>query len=234
MDSSKYGENGWDEFVWILEQSKIIHDLTGGAFDITVKPLLDLYSGDKPPSDDTINETLELVNIENLTIDDDHVEIKNEMSITLDGIAKGYGVDKASEILTEEGFEDHLVNIGGEVRCSGLDKGGKWVVGIADPSDPEKAYRKIHVSDISIATSGNYLQRHIIDPRNGSVVESNVKSVTVLGENCTWCDGLATAIFVLGANGLELINSKDLEELECLIITDSGCIASRGFEGIVG
>jgi len=232
----KYGETGWEEFTWILERSRKIHKLTGGAFDVTVKPILELYyeyRGDpEHPTQEMIDDTLRYVNVTGVKITDEKIGIGDGMKITLDGIAKGYGVDRASEVLTRRGFVNHSVEIGGEVRCSGLFKGEKWEVEVTDPSDPDSVYGTLKISGLSVATSGQYYQWHIIDPTTGSYVEGD-GSVTIVGENCTCCDALATALFVLafdeGADAaIDIL--EDFSGYECLIIIpDVKDIASPGF-----
>ncbi len=231
-NKEKYGENGWGEFTWVLNQSINLYELTDSAFDITIKPILDLYHNGISPTQEEINHTLEYVNIDGVKISDDNVKIRGGMGLTLDGIAKGYGVDKASEVLTQRGFRDHSVEIGGEVKCSGLLKGEKWKVGVVDPSEPDSTYKTIEISDLSVATSGQYYQWHIINPKTGLYVEGS-GSVTIMGQNCTYCDALATALFVLGFdegvdNALEVINN--FEGFDCFIILDNRTVSSPGLQ----
>lgn len=231
LEKSDLGEE-WDELAWILNRSKYFWEITDGSFDVTVLPLLDLYRGGEP-TEEEISDALGHVGSSGILVEAGRIAIKPGMGITLDGIAKGYGVDKAVEVLGREGFHDYLVDIGGDMRCSGLLKGEGWEIWIKNPFYPlgDRAYRTISMSDLSIATSGQYYQRHIIDPRDGTVVDTKIKSVTIVGGSCVDCDALATGIFVAGCEGLDLIDGID--GYECYIIAENSTHYSNGFNELL-
>ena len=160
--------------------------------------------------------------------------LKKRAAVTIDlsSIAKGYGVDQVADLLRSSGFENYLVEIGGEILAAGNRKDGlPWRVGINRPQ-PEAAfdevYKVVTLSDLAFATSGDYRNffeangvrySHVIDPRTGYPVSNGVASVSIIADNCTLADGLATAVMVMGVDkGLELINR--LAGVEGLIIVE--------------
>ncbi|RKY36621.1 MAG: FAD:protein FMN transferase, partial [Candidatus Omnitrophota bacterium] len=122
--------------------------------------------------------------------------------------AKGYGVDLVAEFLKKSGIENALVEIGGEIYCSGEGPDGKgWRIGIRHPLHRERLVARLEISDVGIATSGNYENYifwkgkkygHIIDPRTGYPADNDVLSVTVIAPTCMEADAWATGVFVLG------------------------------------
>ncbi len=204
----------------ILKAIKI-SKLTDGAFDITCKPLLDLYrkapERNFPPSEMEIKRTLKYIGWKKLRIDGNILKLKRGMEIDLGGIAKGFIVDKIAEFLKKNGIKNGLINAGGDIYCFGLNPEGEyWKIGIRDPKNREKIIEVIKVSEKGIATSGDYERyikikgekfSHIVNPRTGKTVQNFPVSVTVIASDCTTADGLATGCFVLGVRkGLELLN----------------------------
>lgn len=226
----------------IIGRSLYYFQVTGGAFDITVKPLVDLYKasfaqGDQP-TEKELRTVLDNVGSEYLCIEGKTLAFgKAEMGITLDGIAKGYIIDRASEYLISKGVVNHLVNGGGDIRASGTaGKSQAWTVAIQDPAQND-AYRQIlKVNNGAVATSGNYevyydnekMFHHIVNASTGySPVES--ASVTVTAPSVLDADALSTAVFVMGAEkGVSFIHSQ--KECETLIISRNGDVEkSRGW-----
>ncbi|MBW6470452.1 MAG: FAD:protein FMN transferase [Methanosarcinaceae archaeon] len=237
-------DNANPDFVYVLERSKYYSEISDGAFDVTIKPILDLWS-DKyspggtymPPTTDEINETLQLVNYSNMTIKDGSITLRPNMSAILGGIAKGYSVDRAIESLKLDGITNGFVNAGGDGRFIGLNEENvPWVIGLQNPDKSEEAVTRMAISDMAVATSGNYERyfsdaakvSHISDPRTGYSAQELI-SVTVIADTAIDADALATAVFVLGEdNGVEMI--EGLDGVECLIITDEKrIIRSSGF-----
>lgn len=228
-----------DDFFNVLTVAQKIYEETAGAWDGTVKPLVDLWGfgngkiRDTVPAKSQIKALLSEVGFDNIEILPDHYLVKKKAYITLDlaSIAKGYGVDQLAALIRDNGLNNFLVEIGGEVFASGFRKDGKkWRVGINRPQENapyKQVYRVIEIHDKGFATSGDYRnffevhhQRfsHIIDPRTGYPVDNGVVSVSILADECTFADGLATAVMVLGAKkGVELVNR--LEATECFIVT---------------
>lgn len=172
-----------------------------------------------------IEETQQYVGSDKIHIDGNSIRIQEGMSLTLDGIAKGYAVDRAIEELKSKGIESALVDAGGDIRTLGTrPRGEKWTVGLRNPEDASDSIMEFSLSGQAIATSGNYERYfdedarvgHIMDPNTGrSVLISS--SATVIAEDCVTADALATAVFVLGPeNGTRLVNS--LSNTESLII----------------
>jgi len=150
------------ETMHVIDKAKKISALSGGAFDITVAPLTQLWRTARekgiPPAPEEVRRVLELVNFrEILTSPEDKLLLKKEgMAIDLGGIAKGYAVDKAFEVLQSLGYENVIVNAGGDLRVGGRRLNQPWTIGIQDPGDPEKIMAKVLLSGSAMATSGNY------------------------------------------------------------------------------
>ncbi|MDO9516983.1 MAG: FAD:protein FMN transferase [Methanosarcinaceae archaeon] len=231
------------DFVYVLERSKYYSVISDGAFDVTIKPILDLWGAKyspggtyMPPTTDEINETLQLVDYSRITIEDGSISLQPNMSVILGGIAKGYSVDRAIESLKLDGITNGFVNAGGDGRFIGLnEENAPWIIGLQNPDKDEEAVTRMALSDMAVATSGNYERyfsdaakvSHISDPRTGYSVQELI-SATVIADTAIDADALATAVFVLGEDGVEMI--KGLEGVECLIITDDKrIIRSSGF-----
>jgi thiamine biosynthesis lipoprotein len=228
-----------DDFYNVMTVAKTIYEETAGAWDGTVKPLVDLWGFGKSENKHTIPEKaqiaalLDKIGFDNIEIFADHYLSKRNPSITLDlaSIAKGYGVDQVAAVIRANGIKDFLVEIGGEVFASGLRRDKKkWRIGINKPqkSAPfDQVYKVVELQDKGFATSGDYRNyfevnqkrfSHVIDPRNGYPVDNSVVSVSIIANTCTFADGLATAIMVLGhKKGLDLVNR--LDNTECFIVT---------------
>lgn len=227
-----------DDFLNVLRVAATLHRLTDGAWDGTLDPLVNLWgfgrkgAANHIPNDREILQALTHVGFDRIRLDPSGSLGKTDPAVTLDlaSIAKGYGVDEIARLLGKEGFEDFLVEIGGEVYARGLRKDGKpWRVGINRP-DREAAfndvYRAVPLTNRAMATSGDYrifiqvadqFYSHIIDPRTGRPVVNGVVSATVVAANCTVADGLATALMVMGPEkGVALVNRQ--ESVECLIV----------------
>ena len=230
-----------DDFYNVMTVAKTIYEETGGAWDGTVKPLVDLWGFGNSENTHTIPERsriaalLSKTGFNNIEIFAGHYLAKKNTSITLDlaSIAKGYGVDQVAALIRANGIHNFLVEIGGEVFAAGLRKDGKkWRIGINRPqkSAPiDQVYKVVNLQDKGFATSGDYRiffevnQKrfsHVIDPRDGSPVDNGVVSVSIIANTCTFADGLATAVMVLGhKKGLDLVNR--LDNTECFIVTQS-------------
>ncbi len=239
---SRDTRDGAASLVHVLQRAARAHSLTQGAFDISVAPLVDLYSAHQNPqgsmrpiSAAELAEVRELVSASDVHISNDGRRVRlgrSGMALTLDGIAKGYIVDKASETLLQHGVASHLVNIGGDIRASGVKSAGQpWRIAIENPAAQgagvgHKALTlPLHAS---IATSGNYAMfydakkqhHHLIDPTRKQSPQ-HISSVSVLAPTALEADALATAISVLPINAsLQLIRS--LAGRECCIINAQG------------
>jgi len=224
----------------VVQVALEISRLSDGAFDITVGILVSLWTRcwkeDRIPSDQEIAAVLRGVGYRGLDIDKTRKTLflkKKGMELTLGGIAKGYAVDQAFRGLQDQGFENLIVNAGGDLRTGGTKLGALWVVGIQDPRDKSKIMTRMRVTDAAVATSGDYERyfmkngvryHHILDPRTG-FPSTGCRSVTVLCDELVWADSLATAVFVLGPErGLSLV--EKLPHTETWIVDGKGQIVT--------
>ena len=244
-----------DDFFNVMTVAKTVYELTGGAWDGTVKPLENLWgfgnSENKKsiPAPSEITSLLPEIGFNHIEILSDHCLIKKKAPLFLDlaSIAKGYGVDQVAAVIGTSGIRNFLVEIGGEVFAAGFRKDGKqWRIGINTPqtgSPFDQVYKVVNLHDKGFATSGDYRnyfeaggQRfsHILDPRNGYPVRNGVVSVSIVADTCTFADGLATAVMVLGPKkGLERVNSLDRTECLMVVRTHDGKLTdhySKGFK----
>ncbi len=195
---------------------------TGGAFDFTVQPLVELwgFGRNKKPqqvSPEQLDSVRKFVNYNLVALRDSVlVRMDPRTQLNFNAIAKGYAVDKMAQFLLQQGYENFIVEIGGEVVCAGnkdgQENGRPWIVGVQTPTaDKEDAVKSSDVrfplSGRAVATSGNYRNyfekegkryTHILDPRTGTPEKTNLLSVTVLAPDCMAADAYATAFMVMG------------------------------------
>ena len=229
-------------------EAERIHALSGGAFDITIAPLVKAFGfGRKSDqystiSSQTIDSLREFVGFEKVALVN-HRVVKDDYRIQLDAgaVAKGQACDMIAEMLRRQGCTNWLVDIGGEVVAHGVnDKGEAWHIGITKPNlnnegAQEALQEVLAVRDICMATSGNYRnyyyadgerRSHTIDPRTGYPVQHSVLSATVVSSCCMRADALATACMVLGAEqALDMIDRAN--DAACYLIVaenDSLCV----------
>jgi thiamine biosynthesis lipoprotein len=243
------------DFFQVMTAGQTIYRLSEGAWDATVNPLVDLWGfGQGPrqskiPPPEEIAALLPDVGFSNIEVLPPGYLLKKRADVTVDlsSIAKGYGVDQVAYILLKNGFEDYLVEIGGEIIAAGHREDGRpWRIGINRPQADaafDEVYKVVGLRDQAFATSGDYRNffvvngirySHVIDPRTGYPVTNGVVSVSIITDNCTLADGLATAVMVMGVDkGLNLINR--LARVEGLIIVEkkNGTLVdhySKGFK----
>ena len=229
-----------NDFYAVMRAGQKIHRLSNGAWDGTVNPLVDLWgfgrSGnrEKIPSKIEIAALLPDIGFANIDIVNPGYLIKKRAAVTIDlsSIAKGYGVDAVSDMLRHLGYEDYLVEIGGEIYAAGHRKDNtRWRIGINRPQADaafDEVYKVVEMHNQAFATSGDYRiffevngarYSHIIDPRSGYPVTNGVVGVSIIADTCMFADGLATAVMVMGhLDGLKLINS--LAAVEGLIVVE--------------
>jgi thiamine biosynthesis lipoprotein len=231
----------------ILLLAREISALSGGAYDVTVGPLVRLWGFDEEsrralaPGPEALAAARERVGFDKLELDaagPSARKLHPELDVDLSSIAKGLGVDRVALALEAAGHRDYLVEIGGEVRASGRNgRGEPWRVGIEKPlADRREVLEVVSLSGMSMATSGDYRNfyllegrnvSHTIDPRSGRPVEHGLASVTVLDSRCARADGLATALTVLGpAEGPALAEREGLAAL-FLIRREDGSFERR-------
>jgi len=231
-----------DEFCRAVENALEISTLTNGSFDITVGPLVNLWGfgpGDivnAVPDNDSIAMLLASVGYEYLQTDCAAPAIKKEIAdlvLDMSAIGKGYATDRVADLLEELGFDDYLVEIGGELRLRGRNAlGEKWAVGIEAPLvNARRPHTVVRLSDTAVATSGDYRNyfevdgtrySHTIDSRTGKPVTHSLASVTVIAELGFRADALATALLVMGPiDGMELATREGVAAL-FLLRTNAG------------
>ncbi|MBW2984792.1 FAD:protein FMN transferase [Candidatus Woesearchaeota archaeon] len=241
LNEKGYLNDANNELIYLLMKSIYYSELSDGAFDITVQPILDLYTesfeiNKRPPTDEEIKETLKIVGYEHMIIDGNDIRLRKNMKITFGGIAKGYIIDRAIGVLKEHNIEHALVDAGGDIRAIGKKETKDWSIALRNPRKENEYLAIIKLNDKSVATSGDYERyfepdkkfHHIVDPRTGYSATELI-SVTIITDNAIDADALATSVFVLGPEkGLELIES--LENVEGLLITsEREIIKSSGF-----
>lgn len=226
-------------FEQMWAEAERVYTLSNGAFDITVAPLVKAFGfGRKSDqysaiSHQTIDSLREFVGFEKVQLID-HRVVKSDPRVQIDGgaVAKGQACDMIAAVLRDKGCTNYLVDIGGEIVARGVnDKGQAWHIGITKPNlnnegAQEDLQEILAVSDICMATSGNYRnyyyadgerRSHTIDPRTGYPVQHSLLSATVVSSTCMRADALATACMVLGAEeALDMIDRA--EDAACYFI----------------
>ena len=207
------------QLVTVLLKAQQLSEISAGGFDITIGPLVNLWGFgpgpdiDEVPTANAITRALSVVGFHHLEVRVSPPMIRKripQLYVDLSAIAKGYAVDKITEVLVTEGIRNSLVNIGGELYASGVNTRGElWHIGIEQPVDGVKTMLdSIQVSDASVATSGDYRiyieiegQRysHEIDPYTGWPVAHHTVLVSVVASHAMEADALATALIVLGS-----------------------------------
>jgi len=195
---------------------------TDGTFDVTCRPILQIWRAARKskrlPTDLQIAAATGKCGWDKIELHSDSASKKVDgASVDLGGIAKGFGIDQAVAALESSGLSGGMVNVGGDVRCFGRRAGGgKWRIGVRSPFDGSPTFAIIKLSAGAVCTSGNYERffeidskrySHIVDPRTGRPVD-RAPSVTVVAPTATAADAWATALSVLGAAGLELIDKS--------------------------
>jgi thiamine biosynthesis lipoprotein len=229
----------------VVQAAVHLADQTGGKFDPTVKPLVDLYQKTVQekhglPGQEQIQAALELVDFRQVILAGNQIRFQQQgMSLTLDGIAKGFIVQEGLQALQGLGFVDQLVEAGGDLAAGGVNRRGEpWTIGIRNPrKGAQAALSRVQVDNQALATSGDYQQpfghnfdhHHILDPRRGHS-DPELASVTVRAPGAMAADGLATAVMVMGAReGIGFLESQ--HGVEGLLVTKDGQImSSSGFE----
>lgn len=230
-----------DKFTEVFTLAQKISQDTGGAFDITVAPLVNEWGfGFKKgvqPTKHVIDSLRTIVGYNKVALENGKV-VKTDPRIMLDcsGIAKGYGSDCVARLLRKKGIDNFMVEIGGEVVTSGINESRMpWRIGVTKPVDDptqedQELQTVLNVTDKAMATSGNYRNfyykggkkyAHTIDPKTGYPVQHNILSATVLADDCATADAYATSFMVLGMDGAKRILKKHPELMAYLIYSDA-------------
>lgn len=230
------------EIFELIERSIRISNITDGYFDISYGGIdKSFWNFDREmqelPNPELIKSHLKLVNYQNIILNRAHqtIFLKEEgMRIGFGGIGKGYAAEMAKRILKQRGVVSGIVNASGDLTTWGKQANGKpWTVGIADPDNSKQPFSYMNITDMAVATSGNYEKfviingkkySHTINPKTGMPV-SGVKSVTIFCPNAEIADAMATPVSIMGIDAaLNLVNQ--INHLECVIIDDNNKIFS--------
>lgn len=238
-------------FYPVLQMSQEIYETTGGTFDPTVGPLINAWGfgpeRQLPEVDSiTVDSLLNVIGFNQVRFDDERVSVSQNLQLDFSAIAKGYAVDLVGELLEKKGVENYLVEIGGEVKCKGINQEGKsWSLGIEDPTvqtQDQIPLAVVRLKDKSLATSGNYrnyyekegrIYAHIIDPRTGYTAKHNLLSASVFADDCMTADAYATSFMVLGLEESKQIIEREPIEAFLIYQDESGELKSYVSEGIL-
>lgn len=229
------------ELVRVLQNALTISELSDGAFDVTVGPLVNLWgfgpnvTNDAIPSDAAIEEALGKVGYRALHVRSNPPAIKKDrgdLYVDLSAIAKGYAVDTVADYLDTVRIENYLVEVGGEIRARGHNASSlAWRIGIERPDPGTRAvHTVIHLHDVAVATSGDYRNyfdkaghrySHALNPRTGRPVTHGLASVTVISGTAMYADGMATTLMILGPDaGYQLAEREALAALFVVRVED--------------
>lgn len=214
----------------VVTKAQRVSEESNGAFDVTVKPLVDAWGfgakGRVPEPPDDLEQVMGLIGHAKVSVEAGALRKSNPaVTVDLSAIAKGWAVDEVARVLGEHGIEAYMVEIGGEIVTRGETPRGPWRIGIERPrlDNGRGVQTVVALSDIGMATSGDYRNyheyegrrvSHTIDARTGRPIEHNLASVTVLHSECAMADAYATAINVLGPEeGMELAERLELPVL---------------------
>ena len=220
----------------LLRQAERISAATGGAFDVSVKPLVDLYEAYQTqklglPGSSEVKTVLDFVGFEKIVCSEDEIALADQrMGLTLDGIAKGAVIDGGLEKLRACGYSDVIVEAGGDLIASGMRADETpWRVGVDSPRNAAREENPVLLlSNMAVATSGDYIQtytsdysaHHIIDPRQG-FSPKELASAAVVGPSTFLADALATAVMVAGvSDGIDLLDA--FPGCEALLVDKEG------------
>ena len=220
----------------LIERSIRISAVTQGAFDLTygsVDPRLWNFDTHMKslPDRRTAREMVRLINYRNILLDKTHTTVflkEKGTRIGFGGIGKGYAAERAKAVMQQMGCHSGLVNAAGDLTAWGYKPDDTpWTIGISNPDDPQKVVSLLNITDMSLATSGNYEKyvmidgkkySHTIDPRTGLPV-TGIKSVTIICPNAEIADAMATPVMIMGIKaGLNMINQ--INQMEAIIIDD--------------
>jgi FAD:protein FMN transferase len=226
----------------LIQRSIKISNITDGAFDITYGSIdKRLWNFDKTmtalPDEATAKSMVQFINFKNVILNDADCSVmlkEKDMRIGFGGIGKGYAAEMAKAVLKKEGVTNGIVNASGDLTTWGLQANNKpWTIGIANPDNAHLPFSYMNITDMAVATSGNYEKyvtingkkySHTINPKTGLPV-TGIKSVTIISPNAEIADAMATPVTIMGIKaGINLINQ--IQHLACIIIDDNNNIYS--------
>ena len=242
-----------ENFKKVFNASKIIWEESGGYFDPTIGLLTNAYGlgpNTNPNYSINVDSLLNFTGFEKVNLTDNKINLQKGMFLDFNAIAKGYGVDLISNLLKDNGIDNFLIDIGGEMYASGINSVSKtsWRVGISDPTNPGKSKQKIFIKDKGLASSGNYRKFlinpisgdkivHTVNPLNGSARETNVLAASVIAKDCMTADGYATAFMAMPLEKTKILISTNPEIEAMVVYVDSqneiNTFYSQGFEELI-
>ena len=225
-----------------------LYKSTGGAFDITVLPLMELWGFTTQeyyvPTEDEIQSTLQRVGADKLTWDESTktLTLGDKQEIDLGGIAKGFTSSRIMEIFKKDGVTCGMVSLGGNVHLLGTKQDGSaWRVGIQDPNNTDDMLGILQANDCAVITSGAYERNfekdgvtyhHIIDPATGKPSNSGLTSVTIVSKDGTLADGLSTSLFVMGKDKAIAYWKQHADEFDTILVDkDRNVYITEGIAG---
>lgn len=225
-----------------------LYKSTGGAFDITVLPLMELWGFTTQeyyvPTEDEIQSTLQRVGVDKLTWDESTktLTLGDKQEIDLGGIAKGFTSSRIMEIFKKDGVTCGMVSLGGNVHLLGTKQDGSaWRVGIQDPNNTDDMLGILQANDCAVITSGAYERNfekdgvtyhHIIDPATGKPSNSGLTSVTIVSKDGTLADGLSTSLFVMGKDKAIAYWKQHADEFDTILVDkDRNVYITEGIAG---
>ncbi len=234
-----------EETAYLLQRSRELTEETGGAFDLTIAPLVQTWGflSEDPhvPEQEEIDAALSLIDAAAVWQENTSVYLEKEgMAVDFAGIAKGYLGDHLANVLREQGIDCAMLALGGNVRAVGTKTDGSaWRVAVQDPQNAERGIGILDVIDCSVITSGGYqryfeengqVYQHILDPATGYPVTNDLLSVTIISEDGTRADALSTALFVMGKEkAIDFWQEK--QDFEFIIVTvDNEVLVSEGLQ----
>jgi len=221
----------------LIQRAQRISGLTQGAFDLSYGSLDKRFWNfdtemKQLPDAETAKKMVQLINYQNILLDENEQSVflvQKGMRIGFGGIGKGYAAERAKLVLQQNGVKSGIINASGDLAAWGAQPNGQaWTVGIAAPEQANRVFAQFNISNMAVATSGNYEKfviiagrkySHTINPKTGFPV-SGIKSCTIIAPNAELADALTTPIMVMGKDvGLHLINQ--MKQIACVIIDDN-------------
>lgn len=237
-----------DDTAVMVAKALDLYNSTGGAFDITVLPLMELWGFTTQeyyvPTEDEIQSALQRVGADKLTWDESTktLTLGDKQEIDLGGIAKGFTSSRIMEIFKKDGVTCGMVSLGGNVHLLGTKQDGSaWRVGIQDPNNTDDMLGVLEANDCAVITSGAYERNfekdgvtyhHIIDPATGKPSNSGLTSVTIVSKDGTLADGLSTSLFVMGKDKAIAYWKQHADEFDTILVDkDRNVYITEGIAG---
>lgn len=226
----------------LLREALALSEETGGVFDLTVYPLMELWGfvskAYHVPGEEELAEALARVGASRVSVDESGVvTLGAGQAVDLGGIAKGYASQRLMELFREYGVRSALVSLGGNMQCLGVKpNGSRWRIGVKDPFNPDSGLSAIvEVADEAVITSGGYERffvdpetgttyRHILDPATGRPAESGLSSVSIVTKNGALGDALSTALYIMGLEGAADYWRAHSADFDAILIDNEGTV----------